>query len=59
MKMKEIFGIEVVVEKKRLALLHACLGGEVGICRITKLRDKVNRDMTMEKWNNGAHGGTV
>ena len=57
--MKEVFRIEVVIEKKRLAPLHARLGGKIGICYLTKPWNKVDRDMTMVKGDNGTHGVTV
>ena len=59
MGVKEVFRIEVVIEKKRLALLHAHLGGKIGICHLTKPWYKVNRDMTMVKGDNGTHGVTI
>jgi hypothetical protein len=58
-EVKEVFRTEVVTEKKRLAPLHACLGGKIGICHLTKLWYKVDRDMTMVKGDNGTHGVTV
>jgi hypothetical protein len=55
----KVFGIEVVVEKKGLTLLHARLRGKMWVCRITELRYEMDRDVTMIKWDDGTHRGAV
>lgn len=55
MQEKEIFHIEVMIEKELPSVLHACLSSQVGVSTFAELWDEIYRHVAVVEGYNSSH----